>query len=269
MEAQVIGCIWRDRGQVDRDRHWGPAPSPADCRQTGHPACVPLLLAIKVLCPVAVGSVMLMKVWSWPAEGCGQGAVGSGGGVPSLTTSVYGTSAKSFSPMGLSPFLSEAVRKKAAVGTRGGTHSCGTGAAEAGSSHPIHDPPGATAVAWEEGCGCGRWCEECKWGGRCQAILCPQCVLEGILGRTVPSSAPVPTMGPAAPSMAPANASLDGSAKTAHRVSCCPPGKPPTKVGPRTSLPLVLPPPRAEISFCTWECSPESHRVSTANMINS
>lgn len=30
----------------------------------------------------------------------------------------------------------------------------------------------------------------------------------------------------------------------------CPPEKPPTRVRPRTSLPLVLPPPRAEISFC-------------------
>lgn len=89
MEAQGIGCIWRDRGQVDRDRHWGLAPSPANCRQTGHPACVPLLLAINVLCPMAVGSVMLMKVWSWPAEGCGQGAVGSRGGIPSLTTCLW------------------------------------------------------------------------------------------------------------------------------------------------------------------------------------
>lgn len=132
--------------------------------------------------------------------------------------------------VGLSPFLSEAVRKKAAVGTRGGTHCYGNGGTEAGNSHLILDPMGATTVAWEKGCGCGWWSEEYKWKSRCQALLCPQCVLEGILGRTVPSSAPVPTTAPAAPSMAPANASLDGSAKTAHRVSCCPPlGMPPRK----------------------------------------
>lgn len=62
----------------------------------------------------------------------------------------------------LSPFLSEAVRKKAAVGTRGGTHCCGNRGAEAGSSHLILDPMGATTVAWEKGCGCGWWSEECK-----------------------------------------------------------------------------------------------------------
>lgn len=44
-------------------------------------------------------------------------------------------------------------------------------------------------------------------------------VLEGTLGRTVPSSAPVPTMGPAAPSMAPASVFLDGLARTAHKLA--------------------------------------------------
>lgn len=56
----------------------------------------------------------------------------------------------------------------------------------------------------------------------CQDSLEPcatKCVLEGTLGRTVPSSVPVPTTGPAAPLMAPVNASLDGLARTAHRVA--------------------------------------------------
>lgn len=44
-----------------------------------------------------------------------------------------------------------------------------------------------------------------------------KCVLEDTLGRTVPSSARVPTMGPAAPSTAPASASPDGLARTAPR----------------------------------------------------
>lgn len=61
-----------------------------------------------------------------------------------------------------------------------------------------------------------------------RAVLCPQCVLEGALGKTVPSSAPVPTMGPAAPLMAPASAFLDGLARIVHRVSCCLLGMSPT-----------------------------------------
>lgn len=54
------------------------------------------------------------------------------------------------------------------------------------------------------------------------------------MGRIVPSSVPVPTTGPAAPSMAPVSASLGGSARTAHRVSCDP-----------TTVPLsvMVPPP--------------------------
>lgn len=54
-----------------------------------------------------------------------------------------------------------------------------------------------------------------------------KCVLEGTLGRTVPSSAPVPTTGPAAPSMAPASASLGGLARTAHRLAHLGSGAPP------------------------------------------
>lgn len=69
---------------------------------------------------------------------------------------------------------------------------------------------------------CGWWLLEPGKEGRCQASVCPQCVLEGTLGRTVPSCVPVPTTGPATPSTAPVSVSLGGSARTAHRVSCCP-----------------------------------------------
>lgn len=100
------------------------------------------------------------------------------------------------------------------------------------------------------GCSCGWWSEEYKWEDRCQAVLCPQCVLEGTLGRTVPSSAPVPTTGPAAPSMVPVSASLDGLARTAHRVSCCPLGMLPPECprpwsGPETPTPCPEP-------LCPW-----------------
>lgn len=85
---------------------------------------------------------------------------------------------------------------------------------------------------------CGWWLLEPGKEVWCQASMCPQCVLEGTLGRTVLSSAPVPTTGPAAPSMAPVSASLGGSARTAHRVSCCPCKRP---------------------SPCRQECPPETH----------
>lgn len=74
----------------------------------------------------------------------------------------------------------------------------GDGAVEVGSSHPDLGTPGPSEL-WPgnlQGCSsCGWGSEENRWEGRCQAVLCPQCVLEGTLGRTVPSSAPVPTMG--------------------------------------------------------------------------
>lgn len=54
-----------------------------------------------------------------------------------------------------------------------------------------------------------------------------KCVLEGTLGRIVPGSAPVPIMGPAAPSTAPASASPDGLARTAHRLAHLGSGAPP------------------------------------------
>ena len=249
MEAQGI-VVFGETG--DRDRHLGPAPSPANCRQTGHPTC-PSSPGYKRSLPCGCGisdadeSVVMdsrglragsSRVQRWNSQPHHL----SVGPQPSYST-----------PVGLSPFLSEAVRKKAAVGSRRGTHCCGNGGVETGSSHLIHDPMGAT-VAWEKGCGYGWWSEECKWESRCQAILCPQCVLEGTLGRTVPSSAPVPTTAPAAPSMAPANVSLDGSAKTAHRVSCCPPGNAPQesaqpRSGPEPICPWCFHLPRLKSPF--------------------
>lgn len=121
----------------------------------------------------------------------------------------------------------------------------------------ICEPRAGMAVAWEL-LGAQQLCVV-VWG--VQAVLCPQCVLEDTLGRTVPSSAPVPTTGPAAPSMAPASASLDGLARTAHRVSSCPRNALHQESGPQTHPPpcpeplhpLVPPPARSEM-----ECPPAS-----------
>lgn len=70
------------------------------------------------------------------------------------------------------------------------------------------------------------------------------------MGRTVPSSVPVPTTGPAAPSMAPVSASLGGSARTAHRVSCDPATVPLSVMVPSTH--------RAELSW-RQEHLPKAH----------
>lgn len=99
MEAQgIVVC----GGTGDRDRHLRLAPSPANCRQTGHPAC-PSSPGYKRPLPCGCGISDADESVIMDSRGLRQEAVGCRGGIPRLTTSVYGTSAKLFYPCGPQP----------------------------------------------------------------------------------------------------------------------------------------------------------------------